>query len=322
MARDHAPRGLSGFGRAFALGTAFNVVYVAVEATFGLLADSLALLGDAGHNLGDVLALLLAWGAMALARRPATDRRTYGFRRATILASLLSAVMLLVAVGVIAWEAVGRFWRPAAPEAGTMLVVAGIGVVVNVATAALFFRGRRKDLNVRGAFLHMAADAAVSLGVVGAAVAIALTGEAWIDPAVSLAIAAAIVVGTWGLLRESLNLSMDAVPRGIDLACVDRYLRGLPGVADLHDLHVWPMSTTETALTVHLVMPGAAADDDMLCRIAIELEDRFAIDHATIQVERQDLESRCRLLLSEGRRGPERAPHGRARPGSAGGGAP
>ncbi|MCI0458981.1 MAG: cation diffusion facilitator family transporter [Gemmataceae bacterium] len=269
--------------------------FVLAEAGLGIAANSLALLADAGHNLSDVLGLLLAWGAGYLARRRPTERRTYGLRRSTILAALLNAVLLLIAVGAITWEAIGRLDRPASVAGGTVIAVAAVGVVVNTVTALLFFSGRRHDPNIRGAFLHMAADAVVSLGVVVAGIVIGLTGWAWVDPAVSLLIAAVIAVGTWGLLRQSIDLSLDAVPTGIDPSSVRTFLAGLPGVVEVHDLHIWGMSTTETALTVHLVKPGAGVDDDWLAWVSKELHDRFRIDHATIQIECGRVSQPCNL---------------------------
>ena len=295
-AHDHAP---ARYNRAFAIGVALNLAYVAAEATFGILAHSLALLADAGHNLSDVLGLLLAWGAHRLAQRSPTARRTYGWRRSSILAALGNAFILLIAVGGIAWEAVNRFADPQ-PLAGNVVVwVAAVGVVINTGTALLFMKGRESDLNIRGAFLHMAADAGVSLGVVVAGLVIGATGWLWIDPAVSLVIAVDITVGTWGLLRESTNLALDAVPEGIDPDEVRDYLRALPGVEQVHDLHIWAMSTTETALTVHLVKPDAEIDDALLARICRELHDRFGIEHATVQFERGDAENPCGLVPDE-----------------------
>ncbi len=280
---EHAP---SNYNRAFAIGVALNVGFVAVEATFGILAGSLALLADAGHNLSDVLGLLLAWGAAYLVQRRPTRRRTYGWRKSSILAALFNAVILLVALGGIAWEAIRRFSHPAPVAGQTVIIVAAVGVVINTATALLFLSGRKHDLNIRGAFLHMAADAAVSVGVVAAGVAILLTGKTWIDPVVSLIITAIILVGTWGLLRDSFNLAMDAVPEGIDPQAVKDYLAGLPGVTGVHDLHIWAMSTTETALTAHLVKPHAEDDDELIEKISAELHDRFSIEHTTLQWER------------------------------------
>ncbi len=283
---DHAAPAVR--SRAFALGMALNAAYILAEAFFGLRYHSLALLSDAGHNLGDVLGLGLAWGAALLAVRPPSGRHTYGLRRASVLAALVNAILLLVAVGAIALEAVQRFRAPQPVAGAAVMAVAGVGVAINAASALLFLRGRDRDLNVRGAFTHMAADAAVSLGVVLAGLVILRTGWLWLDPLVSLLIAVAIVRGTWDLLQESVHLAMDAVPRAIDSAAVDRFLRSLPGVTDLHDLHIWGMSTTETALTAHLVVPEAAVDDDLLCRVAADLHARFGIDHTTIQLERGD----------------------------------
>ncbi len=279
---SHAP---ADFGRAFAVGVALNLGFVVVEAVYGYLAGSLALIADAGHNLSDVFGLLLAWGAAWLSRRAPTPRRSYGYRRSSILAALLNAAVLLVAVGAIVWEAVRRFAAPEPIVASTVIWVAAIGIAINTATALMFMSGSKDDLNIRGAFLHMAADALVSLGVVIAALVILVTGWLWIDPAVSIAISVVITIGTWGLLRESVNLAMDAVPDAIDPAEVQTYLAGQPGVAEVHDLHIWAMSTTETALTVHLVRPGAPCDDAFLARLRYELHDRFAIEHVTIQVE-------------------------------------
>ncbi len=284
MPHDHA-HGAPSANRAFAVGVGLNLGFVLLEAGFGLWANSLALLADAGHNLSDVFGLLLAWGASYLAARPPTARRTYGLRRSSILAALLNAVLLLVAVGGIAWEAVRRFGHPEPVAGGAVVGVALAGVVVNSATALLFFRGREHDLNVRGAFLHMAADALVSVGVVAAGLVIRFTGWAWVDPATSLAVVAVIAAGTWGLFRESLDLALDAVPEGIDPAAVESYLAGLPGVAAVHHLHVWAMSTTEVALTAHLVKPDGRLDDALLARAAEELRERFGIAHATLQLE-------------------------------------
>ena len=281
--------------RAFALAVALNAAFVLLEAAMGLYAGSLALLADAGHNLSDVLALSLAWGAAALARRPPAGRFTYGLRGSTIWAALANAMLLLVAVGAIAWEAVHRFSSPAEVSAGVVIAVALAGVVVNTATAALFLRRRHHDLNARGAFLHMAADAAISLGVALAGVAILWTGWGWLDPAISLVIAAAIVAGTWELLRESLALALHSAPRGVDPARVRAYFAALPGVAGIHDLHVWAMSTTEVALTAHLVMPGGHPGDQFLADAARELQHRFGIGHATLQIEHGNGERRCHL---------------------------
>lgn len=270
--------------RAMATGVALNTLFVAGEAVAGVAAGSLALLADAGHNAGDVLGLLLAWGAAWLARRPPSRRYTWGLRRSTIYAALANAVLLLVACGGIAWEAVHRLRSPE-PVAGPIVIaVAAVGVVINTLTALLFLRGHG-DANVRGAFLHMAADAAVSLGVVLAGVVIAVTGAAWIDPLVSLAVAAVIVAGTWGLFRESLDLALDAVPRGVEPEAIETALAGLPGVAEVHDLHVWGASTSEISLTVHLVAPDGCDRDALLAAAEALLRDRFRVAHSTIQIE-------------------------------------
>ena len=274
--------------RAFLIAIVLNGAFVAVEAGAGLKTGSLALLADAGHNLSDVLGLLLAWGASHLSKRAPSRRRTYGWRRSSIMAALLNAVLLLVAVGGIAWEAIRRAQEPTMVPGGAIMIVAGIGFVINGATALLFLSSRRRDLNARGAFLHMAADAAVSLGVVASGAAIVATGWTWLDPAVSLVIAVVILVGTWGLLREATNLAMDAVPAGIDPEAVAAYLATLPGVTAVHDLHVWGMSTTEVALTAHLVKPDPGDDDAVIARATRELHDRFGIEHVTLQWERTD----------------------------------
>lgn len=282
---DHQHRAAATHDGAFAIGIALNLAYVVVEAGFGLIAGSLALLADAGHNLSDVLGLALAWGAAWLSRRQPTARRTYGLRRSSILAALANAMLLLVAVGAIAWEALRRLHAPEPVDTGIVLWVAAIGVAVNTGTALLFMRGRESDLNIQGAFLHMVADAAVTVGVIVAAIVIARTGWLRLDPAVSLVIGAVILVGTWGLLRDSVDLALDAVPRRIDPRAVESFLVDQPGVEEVHDLHIWAMSTTETALTVHLVRPGTSPDDGFLAAIREELRHRFEIGHATIQVE-------------------------------------
>lgn len=295
---DHAGHGHGqapkSFGRAFAIGTALNMGFVVVEAVYGLLAGSMALLADAGHNLSDVLGLLIAWGAASLGRRRPGGRYTYGFRSSSILAAVLNALLLLVAIVVIAVEAVRRFSDPAPVAGGTVMIVAGIGIAVNTATALLFMSGRKGDLNIRGAFLHMAADAAVSAGVVVAGFIILKTGFTWIDPVTSLVIVAVIAIGTWGLLRDSVNMSLQAAPPGLDPQEIGDFLRGQAGVQATHDLHVWPMSTTETALTVHLLLPGGYPGDAYTARVAAELKERFGIDHATIQIE-TDPSTPCEL---------------------------
>jgi cobalt-zinc-cadmium efflux system protein len=271
-------------GRAFAIGVAVNVTFVVIELIAGVVGRSVALLSDAAHNFGDVIGLLLAWGALQLAQRKPSLRRTYGLRRSTILASLANAVLLLVAVGGVGWEAIARLRTPSAPAGKTMLLVAGIGVVINAGTALLFARGHKHDANVRGAFLHLAADATVSLGVVLAGAVILLTGFAWVDPVVSLVVSVVILWSTWGLLRDAMNLALDAVPAGIDPEKVRAYLSQLPRVRELHDLHIWPMSTTETALTAHLVVDGPC-DPSFLTSVAETLEHDFHIHHSTLQVE-------------------------------------
>jgi cobalt-zinc-cadmium efflux system protein len=281
------------YDRAFAIGIGLNLAYVVVEAVFGFISGSLALIADAGHNLSDVAGLALAWGAAWLSRRDPTERRTYGYRRSSILASLANAVLLLVAVGAIGLEAARRLLDPQPVESTTILWVAAVGVVVNAGTALLFMSGRKGDLNIRGAFLHMAADAGVTVGVIAAALLIGWTGWLWVDPAVSLLIVAVILVGTWGLLRDSVNLSLDAVPEGIDPRAVEACLAEQPGVAEVHDLHIWAMSTTETALTAHLVRPDTGVDDGLLDRLRRELHDRFGIEHATLQIETGDPAHPC-----------------------------
>lgn len=294
MSHSHHHHPKPDYNRAFALGVTLNVVFIVVEAVYGVLADSLALLTDAGHNLGDVMGLLLAWGATYLASKPPTLRRTYGYSRLTILASMASGMLLLLAVTVIAWEAVNRFLEPAAPAGRTIMVVAGIGVIINALTAWFFVSGKDHDLNIRGAYLHMAADAAVSLGVVVSGLMIWQLGLAWLDPLSSLLIAAVIFWSTWGLLRDSLNLAIDGVPRELDPAEVRQWLLRQPGVQDLHDLHIWPMSTTETALTAHLLMPVPPAYDEFLHQLTQQLNERFCISHATIQIERGHVDKVCR----------------------------
>ena len=278
---NHAP---GDFGNAFLIGIILNTAFVLVEAAYGWISGSMALIADAGHNLSDVLALMLAWGASVAAKRPPSDRFTYGYKSSTILAALLNAGLLLLAIGAILFETLNRIAEPPFVQGETMAIVAGIGIVVNAGTAALFLRGQH-DINIRGAFLHMAADALVSLGVVIAGLAIIWTGERWIDPAVSLAIVLVIAWGTWGLLKDSVAMSMLAVPKGISEIKVRAYLAVLPGVEDVHDLHIWPMSTTETALSAHLVMPGGHPGDEMLRAIQDELEHHHQIGHVTVQIE-------------------------------------
>ena len=281
---SHAPTE-AGFERAFAIGIALNLTFVIVEAGFGFVAHSVALLADAGHNLSDVLGLAVAWGAVALTKKAPTKRFTYGLKGTTILAALTNALLLLVALGAIVLEAAQRLAAPAPVQGETVSIVAAVGIAVNLATALLFARGRKGDINIRGAFLHMAADALVSAGVVIAGLVILWTGNAWIDPVISIVIALLIFGQTWGLLRESVEMSLDAVPRGIDYDKVWIELRLLPGVARVHHVHIWPMSTTETVLTAHLVMPNGHPGDAFLEEAREMLKARFGIGHATIQVE-------------------------------------
>ncbi len=300
MAHQHEPghahrHGPPSHNRAFAVGVGLNVAFVIVEVIFGIFSGSLALLADAGHNLSDALALLLAWGAAVLGRRQPTPRRTYGWRRSTILAALANAVALLVVVGGVSWEAVRRFAEPSAVAGGTVIWVAAVGILINAGTAFMFMAGRRGDANIRGAFLHMASDAGVSLGVVVAGFAILLTGWVWLDPATSLLIGAVVLAGTWGLLRDALNLALDAVPESVDVARVQGYLSSLPSVSEVHDLHIWGMSTTEVALTAHLVMREPLPDDSLLAKIPQDLREQFGIDHPTLQIERDNAEYPCAL---------------------------
>lgn len=295
--RHHHHHGTPNYNRAFLAGVLLNVAFIVVEVVYGFISDSLALLTDAGHNLSDVLGLLLAWGAATLARRKPSLRRTYGFSRATIIASLFSGLLLMGAVGAIAWEAATRFVEPGTPVGQTIVVVAGIGVVINTLTALLFLRGKDSDLNIRGAFLHMAADAAVSLGVVVSGLLIWRYGLNWIDPVTSLLIAAVIFASTWGLLRDSLNLAVDAVPPEVDPRAVREFLLSLDGVVTVHDLHIWALSTTDNALTAHLVMDPRPADDAFLNRVSEELIVRFNIHHPTIQIEADGGEDFCQQAV-------------------------
>ena len=278
----HAP---ASFGTAFAIGIGLNLTFVAVEFGYGVLANSVALMADAGHNLSDVLGLVIAWMASVLTRRAPSSRYTYGLGGSSILAALFNAMLLLVAVGAIAWEAVLRLFHPEPVASGTVMIVAAVGIVVNGVTAALFASGRKGDLNIRGAFLHMIADAAVSAGVVVAGLVILYTGWLWLDPLASLVIVGVIVWGTWSLLRDSLAMSVDAVPASIDPQAVRSYLASCAGVTAVHDLHIWPLSTTESALTAHLVFPGGHPGDEFLAVAASELRQRFGIGHTTLQIE-------------------------------------
>jgi cobalt-zinc-cadmium efflux system protein len=292
MAGDHAHRHCGhghrlapeSLDRALAIGVGLNAAFVAAEVAAGLWAGSLALLADAGHNAGDVVGLLLAWGAHWLARRPPSARYTWGFRRTTIYAALANAGLLLAACVAIVWEAVHRLGRPEPVAAPAVIAVAAVGVAINAATAWLFSRGRG-DANVRAAFLHMVADAAISVGVVAAGLAIWVTGRTWIDPVVSIVVAAAIVAGTWGLFRESVDLALDAVPRGVETGALVAALAAIPGVAEVHDLHVWAASTAENSLTAHLVVPDPSAREAALTAATALARERFGMDHVTIQID-------------------------------------
>ena len=292
---SHAP---VNFNAAFAIGIGLNVVFVAIEAFYGWKVNSLALLADAGHNLSDVIGLVLAWGGVLAGRLRPDVRHTYGWKRASILAAFINALLLLVAMGSLVWEALQRLQSPEPVAGVTIMVVAGIGIVVNTATALLFMRGRETDLNIRGAFLHMAADALVSVGVVVVGALALWFGWAWLDPVVSLLIAAVIVVGTWSLFRQSLHLLFDGVPESVDLLSVKALLESLPGVDRVHDLHVWAMGTSEIAMTAQLVMPDGPAGDAFLQNAIEQLHDRFEIEHATIQVVRVPFTASCGNLLS------------------------
>ena len=282
-------------GRAFAAGIALNVAFVIAEVILGLMANSLALVADAMHNLSDVVGLVLAWGASALALRPPSARFTYGFRGSTILAALANAMLLLVVTGGIAWEALHRLKNPGIVNETLMIWVAIAGIVINGVTAWFFMADRKSDLNVRGAYLHMAADAGVSAGVALAGAGMLLTDWLWLDPAVSLVIVATIFVGTWGLLRDSVKLALHAAPESVDPGEVRGYLCALKGVAEVHDLHIWGMSTTETALTAHLVMPAGHPGDDFIAHVVHDIEHRFRIGHVTIQIEMGTSANPCAL---------------------------
>ncbi|QPQ54485.1 cation transporter [Allosphingosinicella flava] len=291
----HAP---ADFGRAFAIGITLNILFVAVEAVFGFLSGSVALLADAGHNLSDVLGLGVAWAGAALAKKPPSRRFTYGLRGSTILAALANALLLMVALGAIVLEAAQRIGDPHPVAGRTVMAVAAAGVAVNLATALLFARGRKGDINIRGAYLHMAADAGVSAAVVVAGLLILTTGMTWIDPVVSLVVAAVIFWNSWGLLKEALALSLGGVPAGIDPEAVEGALAALPGISAVHDLHIWPMSTTETVMTAHLVMPGGHPGDAFLHDVQHLMEDRFGIGHVTLQIELIG-DSRCHMQADD-----------------------
>lgn len=285
-------------GRAFVIAIALNTAFVVVEFAYGFIANSTALMADAGHNLSDVLGLLLALGATILTRKTPSGRYTYGLRSTSILAALVNAMFLLVACGAIAWEAIQRFSEPPVVAGLTVTLVAGIGIVINGLSAWLFAKGSTGDLNIRGAYLHMAADAAVSLGVVVAGIAMIFTGWYWLDPVISLVIVTVIVLGTWGLLLESLQLALSAIPPHIEVSAVETYLRQCSGVTDIHDLHIWGMSTTETALTVHLVMPEGYPGDAFMDDISRTLKEKFSVQHSTLQVEQGTTDHACSLQPS------------------------
>jgi len=298
MGHDHSHE-VKNYNKAFAIGISLNVVFVIIEGVYGVMADSLALIADAGHNLSDVVSLLLAWGAFYLAKKNPSLKRTFGLKKVTILASLVSAILLLIALGAIAWEAVERFSQPKSVDGMIVIVVAGIGVVINTITALLFMEGQKDDLNIRGAYLHMAADAGVSLGVVLAGIAIMYTGWLWLDPVISLVIVFVILIATWGLLRDSVNLSIDAAPRDVDVSEVKNYLLSLENITDLHDLHVWALSTTENALTVHLLSTATQIDNSFIETIQEHLHHTFGINHSTIQIENSLGDYVCTLNKDE-----------------------
>jgi len=291
----HHHGNLNNHGRAFVIAIVLNSAFVAIEFSYGFIANSTALMADAGHNMSDVLGLLLAWGAAILSRKAPSGRYTYGLRSTSIMAAMANAMLLLVASGAIGWEAIHRFAQPPVVAGLTVTLVAGIGIVINGLSAWLFVKGNKGDLNIRGAYLHMAVDALVSLGVVVAGVAIIFTGWYWLDPVISLMIVAVILINTWSLLRDSVQLALNAVPAHIDVAEVETYLRQCPGVSDVHDLHVWGMSTTECALTVHLAMPEGHPGDAFLDDIIQTLKERYSIHHSTLQVEHGTTNHTCAL---------------------------
>ncbi|MCW9706681.1 cation diffusion facilitator family transporter [Fodinibius salsisoli] len=287
MTHDHSPHAQT-YGQAFAIGIGLNIVYVAVEIVYGLLIDSSALLADAGHNASDVLSLVFAWFAMAVAQKRPSLKYTYGLRRSTILVSILNALLLFGAAGIIGWEAWQKFFEPAEIAGTKVMIVAGIGIVINTITALLFIKGQKSDLNIKGAFLHMAADAGVSVGVVISGLLINITGYNWIDPVTSFLILIIIVYSTWQLFIDSINLALDAVPENIDYQKVREFLKDHEGVKAVHDLHIWAMSTTENALSVHLVTD--AASDELLKKLKHALHEEFGIEHSTLQLEQADLD--------------------------------
>lgn len=292
---NHQHSSPDNYGQGFVIAIALNMTFVVVEFTYGFIANSTALMADAGHNLSDVLGLALAAGASILARQAANERYTYGLRSSSILAALANAMLLLIACGAIAWESVQRFSQPPVVAGLTITLVAVTGVIINGFSAWLFMKGSKGDLNIRGAYLHMAADAAVSAGVVIAGIAMIFTGWYWLDPVASLIIVAVVIMSTWGLLRDSLQLALSAVPAHIKMSAIDAYLRGQPGVTDIHDLHIWGLSTTESALTVHLIMPGGYPGDAFMDNIRETLNTRFSVHHSTVQIEQGTINHACSL---------------------------
>ncbi len=291
MAHNHSHT--TNYNKAFAIGIILNSIYIVIEFTYGIIFNSMALVADAGHNLSDVAGLLIAWGATYLAAKAASSKKTYGYKKTTILASLLNGIILMIAVGAIAYEAITRFFNPLPVPGTTIIIVASIGVVINTITALLFIKGMKDDLNIKGAFLHMAADAGVSVGVVIGGVVINATGFYLIDPILSVIIVIIITFGTWGLLKESFNMTLDSVPEGIKLEDVKNYIASLDGVKNLHDLHIWAMSTTETALTAHIVTNEESQNDLLLKILNKGLHDKFGIGHTTIQLENEKLDNNC-----------------------------
>lgn len=304
MAHDHAHHDHhhappTGSSLPFAIGIGLNLAFVVVEVVFGVTSHSLALVADAGHNFGDVLGLGLAWGATALATVKPSTRRTFGFRRATIVASAINAAILLFVTGGLTWEAIQRLLSPQPAAGKTMIAVALVGAVINAVSALLFMRDRKSDLNLQAAFAHLAGDAALAVGVAIAGALILVTGKVWLDPAVSIGLAIAIVAGTWSLLRKSMNLMLDAVPDGIDPEDVKKFLAALPAVIEVHDLHIWAMSTTETALTAHLVMPRNSCEPAFLANVCKDLRHKYRIDHSTLQLDPDDAPRPCALAADE-----------------------
>ncbi|MHB8337632.1 MAG: cation diffusion facilitator family transporter [Ignavibacteriaceae bacterium] len=289
---SHSSQSLN-YNKAFGFGIALNLSYLIIEFVYGLKVNSMSLVADAGHNLSDVLGLLLAWGASYLATTETNNTRTYGLRKSTILAALFNAIILLIAVGAISIEAIRKIINPQPTGGTTMMIVAGFGIVVNALTALTFMKGRQSDINIKGAFLHMASDAGVSFGVVAAGFLINITGFYLLDPVISIVIVIVILIGTWGLLRDSFKLSMDAVPKNINYNEVQEYLESLEGVKEVHDLHIWAMSTTETALTAHMIMPGEQKEERFLEKVCLQLYHKFKIEHSTIQIEKKPQSVNC-----------------------------